>query len=318
VIADDLTGAQEMGALLASHGLRTVVAFHLNSLPEAAGAVVFDTESRHQPPREAARRVREAAELLARRLPPERVFKKIDSTMRGRVAEEAQALSHAFGGAPVRLTPAYPAFSRTVVGGVLLVNGIPVAETAFARDPLFPVRDSRVDALDASSDEDLERIAASPGTLLVGSGGLGRAWVRGLPDGSFNPSIPRALRPLLICGSAHRASRDQLRRALELGVPAVATPAKVGPPAAIHQALVDQALTAIRHHQPDLLIVFGGETAFGVLRALGVEMLWPLREVRPGIPVSLAGTGGREMMVVTKAGGFGEPADVDRILEQLT
>ena len=55
------------------------------------------------------------------------------------------------------------------------------------------------------------------------------------------------------------------------------------------------------------LIATGGETARAVLSALGVTGLRMLREIEPGVPLSLA-LGPRPMSVVTKAGAFGSPA----------
>ena len=64
----------------------------------------------------------------------------------------------------------------------------------------------------------------------------------------------------------------------------------------------------------DLLILFGGDTAYAVLQARGLFHLDPIRELMPGIALSVA----REMMIVTKAGGFGHEQVVADILRQLT
>lgn len=45
------------------------------------------------------------------------------------------------------VAPAFPAVGRTTVNGVLLVNGVPVAETQFARDPVSPVKESHIPTL---------------------------------------------------------------------------------------------------------------------------------------------------------------------------
>jgi 4-hydroxythreonine-4-phosphate dehydrogenase len=63
----------------------------------------------------------------------------------------------------------------------------------------------------------------------------------------------------------------------------------------------------------DALVVFGGDTARAVLEELGAPRLEPLGEVLPGVPVSALPFAGRELPLVTKAGGFGEPDVVDRI-----
>jgi D-threonate/D-erythronate kinase len=55
------------------------------------------------------------------------------------------------------------------------------------------------------------------------------------------------------------------------------------------------------------LVATGGETARALLAAFGARRLQPLREIEPGIPLSLA-LGRRSIPVITKAGAFGSPA----------
>ena len=56
------------------------------------------------------------------------------------------------------------------------------------------------------------------------------------------------------------------------------------------------------------LVLTGGETARGVLTALGARFLVPIREVEPGVPLALACTeNGERLPVITKAGAFGDP-----------
>jgi uncharacterized protein YgbK (DUF1537 family) len=65
----------------------------------------------------------------------------------------------------------------------------------------------------------------------------------------------------------------------------------------------------------DSIIVFGGDTAFSVLRAMNIEMVEPLGEVLPGVPVALLPKG---RTLITKAGGFGDPALLFQLHERLT
>ena len=65
-------------------------------------------------------------------------FKKIDSTLRGPIGAEIDALMRATGAATAIVCPAFPAQRRVVLDRVLLVGGVPVAETPIARDPQFP------------------------------------------------------------------------------------------------------------------------------------------------------------------------------------
>jgi uncharacterized protein YgbK (DUF1537 family) len=151
ILADDLTGACDTGTLFAGGGAVPVTVW-----PQAAVRApvrVLDTESRALSAIEAARRV----EAAARRTSSARYFKKIDSTFRGHVGAEVNALLRATGGVSAVLTPAFPGQGRTVFDRVLLVDGTPVAETAIARDPEFPdpATSSVVDLLRTTLDRPL-------------------------------------------------------------------------------------------------------------------------------------------------------------------
>jgi len=52
------------------------------------------------------------------------------------------------------------------------------------------------------------------------------------------------------------------------------------------------------------LIATGGETARAVLTASGITGLRMLREVEPGVPLSVS-AGARQIPVITKSGSFG-------------
>lgn len=132
ILADDLTGACDTGCLFAGAGAVPATVWPA-SAPEAAVRVV-DTESRRLAGVAAAQRVREAARAIG----ADQYFKKIDSTLRGRIGAEIDALADATGIARVLVCPAFPAQRRIVRDRLLLIDGAPVGETAIARDPDFP------------------------------------------------------------------------------------------------------------------------------------------------------------------------------------
>jgi uncharacterized protein YgbK (DUF1537 family) len=70
--------------------------------------------------------------------------------------------------------------------------------------------------------------------------------------------------------------------------------------------------------RPSTLVLFGGDTAFGVVDALGIGGFQPVREISQGVVVSSARQGGRDLFLVTKAGGFGEADVLVRIREMLS
>ena len=100
----------------------------------AAECVVVDLRSRHVPPLEARRRAIALASDV-------RQVHKIDSTLRGNWAAELSAFVEI--GRRVVLIPSHPPLGRVCVGGVVLVDGVPVAETEHGNDPRMPVRTSR-------------------------------------------------------------------------------------------------------------------------------------------------------------------------------
>jgi uncharacterized protein YgbK (DUF1537 family) len=137
VLADDLTGAAEVAAIAHQAGLRAVV---LTAPPDRAvdaEVLVFDTETRLVPPREATRRMKTVAERL-KQMPHAGVFLKVDSVLRGPVLAQVTACAEALGRKRVLLVPANPSLGRTIRDGRYFVGGHPLHETAFGRDPHHP------------------------------------------------------------------------------------------------------------------------------------------------------------------------------------
>jgi D-threonate/D-erythronate kinase len=132
IVADDLTGACDTGASFA--GKAPVAVTVWPHPPARADVRVVDTESRSTTPAEAVARVAASAAAA----PGTRYFKKIDSTLRGHVAREVEALMRVIGASAAVVCPAFPAQGRIVRHRTLLVDGVPVAETAVGRDPDFP------------------------------------------------------------------------------------------------------------------------------------------------------------------------------------
>src|SRR3954452_21254922 len=130
-IADDLTGALEIGAKFAERGIAARVTTELGgTAPPDVPVLVIDTETRHLPADEAAALVR-AVGAEYREFAPWLIYKKTDSTLRGNIATEFRALLDVFSERTLVYAPAYPQMGRTVVAGRLFVGGTPVSESAF-------------------------------------------------------------------------------------------------------------------------------------------------------------------------------------------
>ena len=139
IIADDLTGANDSGVQLARHGLKTSVLFDMDERNiNKYEAVVFDTDSRSVSKEESYNRVQSAASfLLAAGFT--NIFKKIDSTMRGNIGAEIDALYDVVKPDFVMIAPGYPKNNRTIKDATHYLKGIPLAETEIAKDPKTPV-----------------------------------------------------------------------------------------------------------------------------------------------------------------------------------
>jgi uncharacterized protein YgbK (DUF1537 family) len=137
LIADDLTGACDAAAPFAGRG--PVGVFVAPASPGSQWNVAaVNTESRGLAPADAADAVRATATRLGARLTGGLLFKKIDSTLRGPIGAELEALLAASGRRTALLCPAFPAQGRAVVHGMLLVSGTPAHESPIGQDPAYP------------------------------------------------------------------------------------------------------------------------------------------------------------------------------------
>jgi len=148
VIADDFTGACDVGIQFKKYGLETLVLTSTEAVEEIKNSdvVVIDTESRNDSADAAYNKARNAARALKKtcvRL----IYKKIDSTLRGNIGAELDAIMDELNLKAVVIAPAFPAANRTTVDGLQLVNGTPLDKTEFAYDPVNPVRESHIPTL---------------------------------------------------------------------------------------------------------------------------------------------------------------------------
>lgn len=156
VVADDLTGANATGAMFARLGLRTRTVSRVEPGADVSPdpeieVLVLTTRSRLLAPEAAADSVTAALRSVDAHVEPRLTVKRVDTTLRGPLAAELDALLAFRRGNGTRVValavPAYPAAGRTTVGGIHLLEGRPLARSAVARDPVTPVRDSRVSTL---------------------------------------------------------------------------------------------------------------------------------------------------------------------------
>ena len=278
IVADDLTGAADAALAFVRPGATVRVSLPGDAPappPPAVHAVA--TLWRDEP----AGRDRFLAALPPS---PQSLLIKIDSTLRGPVAEMLAICRGRWPAAALRFCPALPAQGRTVRAGVLHVHGVPQPTPA----GLPPMHDAETDA-------DLGRLvaAAPPNTLWVGSSGLAAALAGGPPPAP-PPGRADGPRVLVVAGSRHAATQMQLG---QLSDPVVYD-AEAGAAAAA-------GFPAIA--------VAGGQSAAALLAALGVTAFELLGAAGPGMPLGRAG----RWLLATKAGGFGDLGALARACDAL-
>jgi len=144
IVADDLTSATDCGVQMMTGGFPTFIPLRTSCrIPTGVAVVALDTDSREASKEVAYDRTRKAVAPFSE--DTEVVFyKSIDSTLRGNLGAELEAIMDVvpFDGAII--APAFPIYGRTTVGGRQLLNGRPIDETEFGSDPTSPVASASV------------------------------------------------------------------------------------------------------------------------------------------------------------------------------
>ncbi|WP_022794876.1 four-carbon acid sugar kinase family protein [Marinococcus halotolerans] len=206
IVADDLTGANDSGVQCARYGYRPSVAVNARDTGAFVHkeALIIDTDSREMNTESAYRTVKNAVRPFAES-PPKLMYKKIDSTMRGNIGRELDALYEAFSPDFILVNPAYPENGRTVINGELYVNSTALKETGITTLPNQTVRSSTViDLLQAQSSNKAYHLSEeeiSSGELLALLKRLKREGVGYLSfDGETEEQMLRQSRALTAAG----------------------------------------------------------------------------------------------------------------------
>ena len=146
IIADDLSSATDCGAQVVRSGLSVVVPLQGYTLPIQAHAVdviSVDTDSRSLSAERAYAKVKLATEKLVAEGWTD-FYKSVDSTLRGNLGAEIEAVLDNVKPDCAVIAPAFPKYGRTTVDGVQYLHGRPLHETEFGTDPTAPVRDADI------------------------------------------------------------------------------------------------------------------------------------------------------------------------------
>lgn len=264
VVADDFTGAAEVGAVGLRHGLRAEVQ---TSFHPATGVdlVVIDTASRSAPRAAAVRQVAAEVARLRDGGGVEWIYKKVDSVLRGHVVAELVETLELLHLERALLVPNNPSLGQVIRRGQYLIDGRPLPETRYALDPEYPAATAGVlDLLgqahgvaltyrEASEPLPMSGIVVSAGesradldalaarldgrTLAAGAAEFFAAALearahredgRGISPGARGPETV-----MFVLGSNSDHGRTMMARARSRGVPIILLPAAADPAAAV-------------------------------------------------------------------------------------
>lgn len=151
-VADDLTGATTTGVLLARSKAQTAVFFNEEAAEKAKGAdeldaILVSSNSRPLPADEAYEKVKSAT-LALKRMGVKYFSKRIDTTLRGGVGVEIDAMLDQIGEDAVAVVvPAMPQSRRILVGGYSVIDGVVLINTPVAKDVRTPVKENYIPRL---------------------------------------------------------------------------------------------------------------------------------------------------------------------------
>lgn len=142
VIADDITGAAEMGGIALRYGLKSIVANKVTTNANADVLIIYtNTRSLNK---EEAVEIMASLTKKANQLGPSFFYKKTDSVLRGHILAEMKAQMQELNFNKGVLVPVNPSLDRIISDGKYFVNGEPIHQTSFSNDPEFPIKSSSV------------------------------------------------------------------------------------------------------------------------------------------------------------------------------
>jgi uncharacterized protein YgbK (DUF1537 family) len=131
ILADDLSGAADCGVQAARWGMHTVLRLAPPGGSVAAGssdgALSWDLDTRSGDVARAVQRTAAAARSVGR---DQRLYVKLDSSLRGHIGATLDAALDATGAPLALVAPAFPGQGRTTVDGRHSVRGVPAQELA--------------------------------------------------------------------------------------------------------------------------------------------------------------------------------------------
>jgi uncharacterized protein YgbK (DUF1537 family) len=234
VLADDITGGAEIAGIGLRYGLSVVLSTRSDIPCPDVDLWVISTDSRSMYRDEAVRITAQTVRNL-KALGIDCIFKKTDSVLRGHVLAELVAQLKAESKKKVVLCPANPTSGRIIMKGTYYIDGIPLHETGFSKDPDFPAKSSAVKEIvgiesakhpdisikDATSEEDLKSAARLRNyeTILAGSAAFFAAFLEIMGHHTLTGKtiFPVLKNALFVRGSAFANSRMEVQKSAASG-----------------------------------------------------------------------------------------------------
>ncbi len=346
VIADDLTGGGDVGIQFADRGLKVVLSTgieDIESISRDADVWIINTHSRSASEKKAEEGVVNAVELL-KSWNADFYYKKIDSTLRGNIGLELEALLESLKVKRIPLCAAFPDMGRITVNSTHYVDGVEISKSSYGRDIKSPVSESnikillsnqmnnpeKIDVKDASTNEDLKNLSrGTPGNVFAGAsawaGKLTDYWLSGKNgDGSDIRTVPILPQGpvLIVSGSLNPLSLKQIdyweksgRRSIGINEPITCVQGwddedlLVKTPTKKITGSLRKLNDAVSPLESSKVILNGGDTAYGFMCSTGIRQVNVIKSIITGIALSEY----KNRYIVLKPGGYGEADTLVRL-----
>lgn len=143
LIADDFTGANDSGIKIVQRGYDASISLNCNEKFDS-NINIIDTETRNLNKNKAYDIVDKTISNLENLSDYLVIYKKVDSTLRGNIRSEYEAIYKYLNPQFVIFAPAHPNLGRTTKDGIQYVNGKRILDTEFSQDPEKPVTNDNI------------------------------------------------------------------------------------------------------------------------------------------------------------------------------
>lgn len=333
MISDDLTGALDSSVFFANKGFKVVTAIGhediVLAMDTGADVIAIVTGTREASEEVSVDITNKICSFISGFKGI--IFKKIDSRLKGNIDSELSNLLNWFD-KKVLFVPAIPRLGRFVENGYL---------TGFGVTPPLKLN-QKITSVETfpnvNSDQDIDEILPEvlENTIYVGSAGMAEAIARRLsskPD--FVSKLNIQTPALLAIGSRDPITIAQLDfltnepvvcaingklpniPLCDITLVRMTSGAKAVTAQVAGDAFAKGISDLVLNNNISTLFVCGGETAHAVLKRLEIKIIQVIGEVLPGVPVAHSINCPKELTIITKSGGFGEPDLLENLIIKL-